>query len=70
MNSSGNASSEARGNGRRFRVRGRHEHVHHGRVVNEPTLEAAAVTYLEHLPIRADGPAEISLIVHDVQSGP
>ena len=54
---------------RRFRVRSRHEDVHHGRIVTEPTFEAAAIAYLEHQPLPEDGRTEIGVIVHDIQSG-
>jgi hypothetical protein len=54
---------------RPFKVRGRHEDAHHGRVVLEPSFEAAAVAYAEHMPHASDAGAAISLIVHDIQSG-
>ena len=54
---------------RRFRVRARHEDFHHGRVMAEPSFEAAAIAYVEHLPLRADDRSEVSVIVHDVESG-
>ena len=54
---------------RTFRVRHRHDDVHHGRVVIEPSFEAAAIAYVEHLPVLADQDAPISVVVHDVQSG-
>ena len=54
---------------RRFRVRARHEDIHHGRVVEEPSFEAAAIAYAEHLPVHADEGRPISIIVHDLESG-
>ena len=54
---------------RRFRVRARHEDIHHGRIIEEPSFEAAAVAYAEHLPVHADEGQMISIIVHDLESG-
>lgn len=65
----GHHREEAAEDLRRFRVRSRHEDIHHGRVVMEPTFEAAAIAYLEHQPLPEDGRTEISVIVHDIQSG-
>ena len=54
---------------REFRVRARHDDVHHGRFVTEPSFEAAAIAYVEHLPLSGDDASQISVVVHDVQSG-
>lgn len=54
---------------RRFKVRGRHEDGHHGRVVCEQTFEAAAISYVEHLHLRAGDPSAVGVIVHDLASG-
>ena len=54
---------------RRFRVRARHEDIHHGRIIEEPSFEAAALVYAEHLPVHADEGRAISIIVHDLESG-
>lgn len=54
---------------RRFKVHARHEDVRHGRVLREPSFEAAAVAYVEHLPASAEARSEISVVVHDLQSG-
>ena len=54
---------------RRFRVRARHEDTHLGRIVEEPSFEAAAMAYAEHLPVHADEGQAISIIVHDLDSG-
>jgi hypothetical protein len=51
-----------------FKVRARHEDVHHGRVVTEPTFEAAAIAYVGHMPL-LDQKAEIGVIVRDVRTG-
>jgi hypothetical protein len=54
---------------RTFRVHARHTDVHHARTLREPTFEAAAVAYVEHLhDIPAEGD-EISVIVREVESG-
>lgn len=54
---------------RQFKVRGRHEDGHHGRVVRERTFEAAAIAYVEHLHLRAGDPSTVGVIVHDLASG-
>ena len=54
---------------RPFRVHARHIERHHARVIHEPTFEAAAVAYVEDF---AGAPAEgdeISIVVHDIESG-
>lgn len=54
---------------RTFRVHARHTDVHHARTLQEPTFEAAAVAYVEHLhDLPAEG-EEISVIVREVESG-
>jgi hypothetical protein len=53
---------------RRFKVRARHEDVHHGRILLEPSFEAAAIAYAEHLPA-SDGEHDVCLIVRDVETG-
>jgi hypothetical protein len=52
---------------RRFSVHARHEDGHRARVVTEASFEAAAVAYVEDLPVHAE--PEISLIVRDLDSG-
>ncbi len=54
-------------NDRDFRVHARHVDHHHGRLVSERSFEAAAVAYLEDLPLADE--TEISVIVQDVGSG-
>lgn len=54
---------------RQFKVRARHEDGHHGRIVSEPSFEAAAVAYVEHLHLRTGDPSAIGVIVHDLASG-
>ena len=54
---------------RTFRVHARHTDVHHARTLQEPSFEAAAVAYVEHLhDLPGDG-EEISVIVREVESG-
>jgi len=52
---------------RRFSVHARHLDRHHARVVTEPSFEAAAVAYVEDLPLSTEG--EVSVIVRDLASG-
>ncbi|WP_131116338.1 DUF5961 family protein [Lichenihabitans psoromatis] len=54
---------------RDFRVRARHEDPHHGRLVSEPSFEAAAIAYVEHLSLSAEQTLEVNIVVHDVHSG-
>lgn len=54
---------------RQFKVRARHEDGHHGRLVSEPTFEAAAIAYVEHLHLRAGDPSAVGVIVHDLANG-
>ena len=54
---------------RRFRVRALHDDIHHGRVVSEPSFEAAAIAFVEHMPMPADAGPAISVIVHDIHTG-
>ena len=54
---------------RTFRVHARHTDVHHARTLHEPSFEAAAIAYVEHLH---DMPAEggdISVVVREVDTG-
>jgi hypothetical protein len=51
-----------------FRVRARHEDPHQGRLIREPSSEAAAIAYVEHLPLLA-GQHEVGVVVRDVQTG-
>ncbi len=52
---------------RHFRVHARHLDAHHGRLVAEPSFEAAAVAYVEDLH---DLPAgDLRVIVREVESG-
>ena len=54
---------------RTFRVYARHTDVHHARTLQEPSFEAAAVAYVEHLhDLPADG-GEISVVVREVETG-
>ena len=53
---------------RLFHVRARHEDAHHGRTLAEPSFEAAAVAYVEHLHLR-DQQSEIGVIVRELASG-
>ena len=53
---------------RRFRVHARHVEVHHARVLEERSFEAAAVAYVEDLHAVSDEP-EISVVVYEVDSG-
>lgn len=53
---------------RLFRVRGRHEDPHHGRLVRETSSESAAIAYVEHLPF-VDGLNQVGVVVRDMQSG-
>ncbi len=62
-------TEHAADNLRTFKVRARHDDIHHGRVVKEPTFEAAAIAYVEHLSLTTADEPQISVIVHDVQSG-
>lgn len=53
---------------RHFRVR-RHDDGHHARIVDEPTFEAAAIAYVEHLHPQADQPSAIRVLVHEIATG-
>ena len=54
---------------RRFSVRARHLEAHHARRVNETTVEAAVIAYVEDFhPWEADE-GQISVIVRDLDSG-
>ncbi len=54
---------------RRFRVHARHIENHHARTIIEPTFEAAVIAYIEDFPPVAGEHPEISIIVHDLDSG-
>ncbi len=54
---------------RRFRVHARHIDGHHGRVLAEPTFEAAAIAYVEDMHVSPGEGDEISIIVRDLDSG-
>lgn len=60
---------EAAADIRQFKVRARHEAGHHGRIVTEPSFEAAAIAYVEHLPLRTGDPSAIGVVVHELASG-
>lgn len=51
-----------------FKVRARHEDGNLGRLIREPSSEAAAIAYVEHLPLVA-GQHEVGVVVRDVQTG-
>jgi hypothetical protein len=53
---------------RPFSVRARHVELHHARLLEEASFEAAAVAYLEDLHELGDE-HELSLIVRDVETG-
>jgi helix-turn-helix protein len=54
---------------RRFSVYARHADRHHAKVVEEQSFEAAAVAYVEDLPVIVDEDSDISVIVRDLGSG-
>ena len=54
---------------RTFRVHARHTDVHHARTLREPSFEAAAIAYVEHLHELPDDGEEISVIVREIESG-
>lgn len=54
---------------RSFRVHARHTGIHHARTLSEPSFEAAAVAYVEHLHIMPEDGDEISLVVRDIETG-
>ena len=54
---------------RTFRVHARHTDVHHARTLQEPSFEAAAVAYIEHLhDVPAEG-GDISVVVRELETG-
>ena len=53
---------------RRFSVHARHVDIHHARVVEEASFEAAAVAYVEDLHDMGDT-HEIAVIVQDLGTG-
>ncbi len=54
---------------REFRVHARHIDRHHARVVLERNFEAAAVAYLDDYPQGPEDDHEVSIIVHELESG-
>ena len=54
---------------RTFRVHARHADLHHARTLEEPSFEAAAVAYVEHLHVMPDEGDEISVVVREVDTG-
>jgi hypothetical protein len=54
---------------RTYRVHARHVDAHHARMLQEPSFEAAAVAYVEDLHELPANTGELSIIVHDVESG-
>ncbi|PLR28683.1 hypothetical protein SGCZBJ_01665 [Caulobacter zeae] len=54
---------------RRFSVHARHAGPHHGRIVREPSFEAAAVAYVEDLAVAPDEDGQISVVVRDLDTG-
>ena len=54
---------------RPFRVHARHIDRHHARVLHEPSFEAAAIAYVEDFSGGPAEGAEVSIIVHDIESG-
>jgi hypothetical protein len=54
---------------RRFRVHARHVDPHHGRVLEETSFEAAAVSYLENYDGADGNGREISVIVRSLEDG-
>ena len=53
---------------RQFHVRARHEDAHHGRTLTEPSFEAAAIAFVEHLHLK-DRETEVGVIVRDLSTG-
>jgi hypothetical protein len=62
------AMSQAANDDRRFRVHARHAGPHFGRIVHEPSFEAAAVAYVEDLAIAPEDGGEISVVVRDLDT--
>ena len=54
---------------RRFSVRARHVSDHHAKLFSEPSFEAAAIAFVEDLPLTVDETPEIRVIVRDLDSG-
>jgi hypothetical protein len=54
---------------RRFSVRARHVDDHHAKHVSEASFEAAAIAFVEDLPVSVDEDSEIRVIVRDLDSG-
>lgn len=54
---------------RAFRVHARHVDIHHARTFREPSFEAAAVAYVEHLHELPEDGGDVSVVVRDLESG-
>jgi hypothetical protein len=54
---------------RRFSVHARHIDMHHARVLEETSFEAAAVAYVEDFHPPLTGESDISVVVRDVATG-
>jgi len=54
---------------RSFRVHARHLDRYKARLIDEPTFEAAAIAYIENLPALPGEELEVSVVVHDIESG-
>jgi hypothetical protein len=54
---------------RSFHVHACHLERHKARVISEPTFEAAAIAYIEDLPAMLGEELEVSVVVHDIESG-
>ncbi|NQE63749.1 DUF5961 family protein [Caulobacter sp. RHG1] len=52
-----------------FTVRPRHPHGRHGRAVDEPTAEAAALAYLEDFGGDPDEDDVVAVVVRDAETG-
>lgn len=61
--------TQAANDDRRFSVWADHAGRHHARVVHEPSLEAAAVAYVEDLAIAPEDDEAIRVIVRDLDGG-
>lgn len=53
----------------RYRVHARHAEAHRARVVEETSFEAAAVAYVEDFSPPVFPDEDLSVIVHDLESG-
>lgn len=54
---------------RRYRVHARHLESHHGVTVEEPSFEAAVVSYVEAHGVAPDGGSELSVLARDLETG-